>query len=119
MNTNYTVHTPCGEPSTSKAPIDNIGAITVPPDFCKRAGLEPDHPIWVIDDSDIAIVLKQDDSGYEDCAKELCPLDESGKLELPEKYLHRLEIDENQDILISLSYDGSEVAIETFHTSLF
>ena len=107
------------EITSRKAPIEGTGTVTIPAVFCKKAGIKLGHFTWVIDDDEIAIVITKDFSGYESCERERCLLDAFGKLELPAKYLRRLEIDENQEIVISLSHDGSEIEIETFCTALF
>ena len=68
--------------------------------------------MYIINDDEVALVITHNTRGYGACEIDDCLLDEFGNVELPQKYLHRLAVDENQEITISLPFDNSEVVIE-------
>lgn len=112
------VPAPDSEPQQqSYLPIDDIGAITVPPRFWGTLGIGPSEPLWVVL-SEVAIIIKKTAFGYRGCDMEQCTMTPDGKIEIPMAFLHRLVITARGEVLFALSRHEGETVLETLATTL-
>ena len=100
--------TPTYYPSTIKSRM-----LTIPMYLLEQVGLECNQPIWIIDDG-ISFIISNDYRGYDDCDRQRCLLQTSGKLELPYQYFKHIEVKNKNEIILSLPYWLDAIVIETF-----
>ena len=101
-------------PTTSKASYNGKGYLNLGEYIRQRLGLTVGQSVWLIDDDGIAIVIRKDFDGYGDCDRYECVVTRGGKVQLPNVFHQRVELDEENNATLSLSYGHEEVAIETF-----